>query len=107
MKKSETLRNKGIIEKIFSSKDTITIYKNPFCIKFLDSNDINGKTLITVPKKKFKKAVDRNLLKRRIKSIFDKYPNHNKNMVIIYNSYEKYEYITMKDALNSIFKKII
>ncbi len=106
MKKSEILKNKRIIDKVFSSKETKTIYKPPFCVKFLDT-DSETKTLITVPKKKFKRAVDRNSVKRKIKAIYDDIATYeNKYVVIIYASELKTEYITMKDTLKSIFKKI-
>jgi ribonuclease P protein component len=63
--------------------------------------------LITIPKKKFKKAVDRNRLKRQVKDIYDKVAQYeNKHVVIIYTSTEKVSYNEMYSVLENIFKKI-
>ena len=105
MKKLLILKNKRDIDKLFESKDTKTIYTPPFCVKYIDASET--KTLITIPKKKFKKAVDRNRLKRQVKDIYDKVAQYeNKHVVIIYASTDKISYEKMYSTLEGIFKKI-
>ncbi len=72
-KKEERLCNKIIIEKLFSTGKSFTRY--PFSVKWdiLESSQSNeSKILINVPKRFHKNAVDRNLLKRRIKEAYRK-----------------------------------
>ena len=64
-------------------------------------------TLISIPKKKFKRAVDRNRLKRQVKDIYDKTARYeNKHVAIVYNNEEKVSYQKMYSTLESMFKKI-
>ena len=106
MKKPQILKNKKDINKLFESEDTKTIYCDSFCIKYIDAPDT--KTLITIPKKKFKKAVDRNRLKRQIKNIYNDIATYDsKHVVIIYNNTVKLSYSEMYSKLENMFKKII
>ncbi len=64
--KSEKLTEKKSIDAIFKTKKMV--FKFPFKILYLGKENVKPpKTLISVPKRSFKKAVDRNLLKRRIR----------------------------------------
>ena len=70
-KKEERLCNIKLIEKLFSDGSSFLVY--PFRIVWLpeDSNsNLPVQVLISVPKKKFKRAVDRNLIKRRIREVY-------------------------------------
>lgn len=71
-KKIERLHHKKDIEAIFKSKNSFLEY--PFKVVYLekeaDEKQSGIKVLISIPKKKFKKAVDRNLLKRRCKEAY-------------------------------------
>lgn len=70
-KKEERLCNIKLIEKLFHDGSSFLVY--PFRIVWLPE-DLNSDTpvqvLISVPKKRFKRAVDRNLIKRRIREIY-------------------------------------
>ena len=66
--KAEKLTGKKKIEELF--KNGSSIFLHPFLSKYhLREQDVN-RLLITVPKKKFKRAVDRNLIKRRIREAY-------------------------------------
>ena len=70
-KKEERLCSKKLLEKLFSSGSSFLIY--PFRITWLPSElpaDVPAQVVISVSKRKFKKAVTRNLLKRRIREIY-------------------------------------
>lgn len=69
-KKEERLCNKRLIEQLFHKGSSFHLY--PFRVTFLLSKEIlvPAQVLIAVPKKRFKRAVDRNLLKRRIREAY-------------------------------------
>lgn len=66
--KEERLNSKKSIEELF--KKGSSFYLSPFRIKYLDHSGDGHQVLIAVPKKLHKKAVTRNLLKRRIKEAY-------------------------------------
>ncbi|MGV3686995.1 MAG: ribonuclease P protein component [Daejeonella sp.] len=69
--KEERLCSKKLIDKLFHNGSSFLLY--PFRIIWLSEalpEDRPVQVLISVPKKKFKRAVDRNLLKRRIREIY-------------------------------------
>ena len=70
-KKEERLCNIKLIEKLYHNGSSFLVY--PFRIIWISSeadSEIPVQVLISVPKKRFKRAVDRNLLKRRIREIY-------------------------------------
>ena len=67
--KSERLSGRKIITQLFESGESLFLH--PFKILYLPNNSIEAsRILISVPKRNFKKAVDRNLLKRRIREAY-------------------------------------
>lgn len=67
--KNEILSSKKLIDHIFLNGKSLFNY--PFSIKYLSYSDEDyNQVLISVSKKKFKRAVDRNLIKRRIKEAY-------------------------------------
>jgi len=70
-KKEERLCNVKLIEKLFTEGSSFLVY--PFRIVWLSEVNASSypvQVLISVPKKRFKRAVDRNLIKRRIREIY-------------------------------------
>ena len=71
LSKSERLKSKKTIDSLFSKGKSIFLY--PFRIKYLPASEFNihkNQFMVTVPKRLFKRAVDRNLLKRRIREAY-------------------------------------
>lgn len=69
--KEERLCSVKLIDKLFHNGSSFLLY--PFRIIWLEESlpaESPVQVLISVPKKKFKRAVDRNLLKRRIREIY-------------------------------------
>ena len=67
--KKEKLTGKKKIEGLF--RQGSSFYFSAFQIRFTPASDQDHhEVLVTVPKKNFKRAVDRNLLKRRIREAF-------------------------------------
>ena len=77
--KEERLKSSLHIQDLLKDGQTISAY--PFKIFWAESNDLSQKfparTAILVPKRKFKRAVDRNLMKRRIREAY----RQNKNLI--------------------------
>ncbi|MBI4945146.1 MAG: ribonuclease P protein component [Bacteroidetes bacterium] len=82
-KKAERLTNKRIFESIFESGKSISVF--PFKLIWIETNTTSPTPLslrsgvvgeaqlgISVPKKSFAKAVDRNTIKRRIRESYRK-----------------------------------
>lgn len=70
-KKEERLCSKKLLERLFGNGSSFLIY--PFRITWLLSElpeNVPVQVVINVSKRKFKKATDRNLLKRRIREIY-------------------------------------
>lgn len=69
-KKEERLCNKKHLTSLFQSGSSFILY--PYRISFLESQDLPSpiQIVVSVPKRRFKKAVDRNVLKRRIKEAY-------------------------------------
>jgi ribonuclease P protein component len=80
--KAERLNSKKIIDKLFEkgSEKTKSVFLYPFRVVYLSQNiDENNlvSIIISVSKRSFKKAVDRNTLKRRIREAY----RLNKNLI--------------------------
>lgn len=70
-KKEERLCSKKLIEELFHNGSSFLLY--PFRIVWLKHalpEDVPVQVLINVPKRRFKKAVHRNLIKRRIRESY-------------------------------------
>lgn len=70
--KSEILSDKKLIEELFSKGKSFNCFplKVVYLHKPTSDRACSHQTLITVPRRRFKKAVDRNRLKRRIKEAY-------------------------------------
>jgi ribonuclease P protein component len=111
--KTERLSSQKLIEELFSKGSSAYLY--PFRLIILGKNAENKdfpQVLITVPKKNFKKAVDRNRIRRQIREAYRKNKSaifSEKNgimplyLAIIYSAKEKIEYKELEKKLISIF----
>ncbi|MBO3700873.1 ribonuclease P protein component [Fabibacter sp. E12] len=67
--KSERLHSKKLIKELFEKGSSFYLY--PFKVIYLPQAEIDSnQVLISVSKKKFKKAVTRNLIKRKVKETY-------------------------------------
>jgi ribonuclease P protein component len=79
-RKNERLKSKKQINKLFTEGDTFFSY--PFKVYYLydgEKEDQGARVLVSVSKKKFKKAVDRNRIKRIVREAF------RKNKAVLYD----------------------
>jgi len=69
LRKFEILRRRKLIKELFDNGSSFFLY--PFKIFFLPSSELNNnQMLISVSKRFFKNAAERNLIKRRIRESF-------------------------------------
>lgn len=114
LKKHEILRSKKDIKELFDNGSSFFLY--PFRVYYLqDPEAENNKALFTVSKKHFKKAVSRNLIRRRMKEAY----RLNKNafikerketvsllIALIYISKFELPYTEIENKLKQVFVRL-
>ncbi len=116
--KKQKLCSEKVIERLFENGKSIS--EKPFRVvwNFEKNNDkVFVKSLIIVSKKRFKLAVNRNILKRRIKEIFRLQKkqlecfleSHNQqlNLAIIYQQEEILDYKLLEEKINLLLTRLI
>lgn len=68
LSKKEILSSKEEIKKLFDEKNVLKKY--PLVIYWKVNNEPNHRIVVSVPKRNFKKAVDRNRIKRQLREIW-------------------------------------
>jgi ribonuclease P protein component len=110
----EKLKSKILIDELFKTGSSFFIY--PFKCWYLNTSNTESKPLFLtgVPKKSFKKAVDRNYIKRCIREIYRL--NHRAHILTIGKGYcigivfvgkEKMVYKDLEKKLNLVFNRYI
>jgi ribonuclease P protein component len=118
-KKKVRLRSKKLIEKLFENNQSISKYPLRMVWMQVDDlpEDVSWQIAVSVSKKRFKHAVKRNLLKRRMReairlnivalqNILQK-KDKRLALMLIYTANDIKTYQTIESALNQIFLKLI
>lgn len=68
----EHLKSKKVIERLYAEGTSVTAYplRAVFIEQTIEEQDVTAAILISVAKKRFRHAVDRNLVKRRIREAY-------------------------------------
>ncbi len=111
---SEKLKSKILIDILFS--EGISIKKYPIKLIYLPIKNPGietNKTGVSVPKRNFKKAVDRIYLKRLMREAFRKNKylvdsnfNHKYALMFIYTANKKHELQEITDCIIQLLKKL-
>lgn len=106
--KSQRLKSSQAIDELFHSGKRLKKFPLLLIFQAADHQD-HLKVAVSVPKRKFKRAVDRNLLKRRIKecyrlqkaSVYDKAKSADVhyNLLFIYTASSKEPYATIEQSM--------
>lgn len=112
--KEERLCSKKLIQEIFE-KGTV-VYAHPLKVFYIANECSFNRILITVPKRNYKKAVDRNLLKRRIREAFRlskplvpatvPVDSPFADIAVVYISNEILEFHQIRNKINNVLAKI-
>lgn len=109
LNKVEHLCSKRVIETLFKSGESM--FRHPFKVIYVQNNQDFNRVLISVPKRSFKKAVTRNLIRRRIREsyrlnksniTFNKYYD----IIILYVSNDILEYSAINGKIRDCLEKI-
>lgn len=117
--KEERLCSKIVIDKLFSEGKTVFSY--PYRFVFIITDEENPtypvKVVFSVPRRSFKKAVDRNLIRRRMREAFrlekstfyEPLSENGKSvaLMIVYTAREIADYETIHRSLLKGMKKMI
>lgn len=117
-KKEERLYHKKIIDELFSNGKNI---KSPSFLLLYSATPFEShfpaRILISAPKKKFKRAVDRNLVKRRVKEAYRKNKkglyeflttNHLQlNLILVYLSENIETYSEIEHKIKELINRLV
>lgn len=117
-KKEERLCSKRLLDKLFHSGSSFLVY--PFRVLFIADESIShpSQVVISVAKKRYRRAHDRNLVKRRIREayrllkqdhLYIHLKQHDKKLLValqyVGKEIESYHFIQKK--LSAVFKQIV
>ena len=118
LRKPDKLKSATAIETLYSENQFIVSYPLKCYYSFSNHSDpvSTVKVAFTVPKRTFKKAIDRNKIKRRMREAYRlnykkilNFPNtHEKQLLlfIIYIGKEKLGYATIEKNMRAVLQKI-
>lgn len=110
--KNEKLKSKKAIENLFSEGQSYVSHPIRIVYKSNVKEDYDVRVGVSVAKKRFKHAVDRNLLKRRIREAYriNKHlidtPNNSIDALFIYTSSKIKDYETINKSMIEVLQKL-
>lgn len=115
LKKQEILRSRKVIKELFKNGSSFFLYPYKFIYRVNTNEEKRIKVLFTVPVKQFRKAVDRNKIRRRIREAYrlnkqmlteDVHEDFSITLCIIYISKFKLPFSEMEYKLKKAFIRL-
>ena len=111
--KNEKLKSRKAFDELFSDGKTFVSHPIRFVYKIKPKADYNIRVGVSVGKKKFKHAVDRNLLKRRAKEAYrlnklllEPNENYSIDLVMIYTSTKHQTFEVIEQSVKTLLEKL-
>ncbi|HAD79280.1 MAG TPA: ribonuclease P protein component [Flavobacteriaceae bacterium] len=111
--KNEKLKSREAFDELFSDGKTFVSHPIRFVYKIKPKADYNIRVGVSVGKKKFKHAVDRNLLKRRAKEAYrlnklllEPNENYSIDLVMIYTSTKHQPFEVIEQSVKTLLEKL-
>lgn len=111
--KNEKLKSRKAFDELFSDGKTFVSHPIRFVYKVKPKEDYDIRVGVSVSKKKFKHAVDRNLLKRRAKEAYRlnkltilPSPDYSIDLVMIYTSSKPQSFEVIEKSVNVLLEKL-
>lgn len=111
--KNEKLKSRKAFDELFSDGKTCVSHPIRFVYKIKPKADYNIRVGVSVGKKKFKHAVDRNLLKRRAKEAYrlnkcllEPNEKYSIDLVMIYTSTKHQPFEVIEQSVKTLLEKL-
>jgi ribonuclease P protein component len=119
LRKEERLKSRKSISELFESGQIV--YQHPFKVLYkinlVEKDEYPARIAISVSKKNFKNAVDRNYIKRKLRESYrrNKHLLYNKleefdqnmNFFVIYNAKKDMDFVLINEAMITLLTKLI
>lgn len=112
---NERLRSLSAVRRLFADGESGFVYPFRYMLLSMPSTDKSVGVMFSVPKRMHKRAVRRNLLRRRTKEAYrlnkqllhDAAAGHTVNLALIYSSKQVVEYNAIENAVKKILSEVV
>ena len=108
--KGERLCNYHRIQKLFQEGNSLKKYPIKLLYLAVDSQEINNQVLISVPKRKVRRAVHRNRIKRLIRESYRKQKSllsSSYSLAFVYMGTEEISYTQVSQLVGALLKQLL
>lgn len=108
--KGERLCNYHRIQKLFQEGNSLKKYPIKLLYLSVDSQEINNQVLISVPKRKVRRAVHRNRIKRLIRESYRKQKSllsSSYSLAFVYMGTEEISYTQVSQLVDALLKQLL
>ena len=105
--KGERLCNYHRIQKLFQEGNSLKKYPIKLLYLAVDSQEINNQVLISVPKRKVRRAVHRNRIKRLIRESYRKQKSLLSSSYFVYMGTEEISYTQVSQLVDALLKQLL
>ena len=108
--KGERLCNYHRIQKLFQEGNSLKKYPIKLLYLAVDSQEVNNQALISVPKRKVRRAVHRNRIKRLIRESYRKQKSllsSSYSLAFVYMGTEEISYTQVSQLVDALLKQLL